>query len=110
MSKATWLLFLETKLLDEYFLGIHIPFDCEFLVAQRTGDNTVVLSEIYRVNSSYALQTYPFGAWTRHGDLSCPNVSLYQRRDNLQGLVLRTAFLKVCPSASPHNEELIIKN
>jgi hypothetical protein len=99
MSKATWLLFLETKLPDEFFLGIYIPFDCEFLVVQRAGDTTVILTEVYRVNSTYPLQTYPFGTWTSHGGLSWPNISFYQRRDNLQGLVLKTVFLKVCMSA-----------
>jgi hypothetical protein len=98
MSEATWLLFLETKFLDEFFLGIYIPFDCEFLVAQRTGKNAVVLTEVYQVKATHPLQTYPFGTWTSHGGLSWPNISFYQRRDNLQGLVLRTAFLKVCMS------------
>jgi hypothetical protein len=100
MSRATWLLFLETKHLDEYFVGIHIPFDCEFLVVRQAADKAVVLTEHYRVKPSHPLQTYPFGSWTSHGGLSCPNVSFYQRRDNLQGLVLKTAFLKVRMSAT----------
>jgi hypothetical protein len=99
MSEATWLLFLDAKLLlDEFFLGIYIPFDCEFLVVQRSRWHTAVLTEVYRVNSTLPLQTYPFGTWNSHGGLTSPKISFYQRRDNLKGLVLRTAFLKVCMS------------
>jgi hypothetical protein len=56
----------------------------------------VFLTEVYRVKATYPLQKYPLGTWTPHGGLCWPKTSFYQRRDNLQGLVLRTAFLKVC--------------
>jgi hypothetical protein len=94
MSKATWLLFLDAELLDEFFRGIHIPFDCEFLVVQPR-DNAAVLTEVYRVKPSFPLQKYPFGTWSTGDGLFCTNVSFYQRRDSLQGVVLKTAFVKV---------------
>jgi hypothetical protein len=97
MSKVTWLLFLEAKLLsEEFFLDIYIPFDCEFLVVQGAGDDDIVLlTEVYRVESALPLQTRLFGTWTSSGGLTWPNISLYQRRYNLQGITLKSAFVKV---------------
>ncbi|KDR16870.1 hypothetical protein L798_08612 [Zootermopsis nevadensis] len=96
MSKATWLLFVDTKLLlEEVFLDINIPFDCEFLVVQEEGDNAALLTEVYRVKSALPLQTRFFGTWTSRDGLTWPNLSLYQRRDSLQGIALKTAFLRV---------------
>jgi hypothetical protein len=47
-----WLLFLDKNMrIEELFTDMNIPFDCEFLVAQEEGDNTVVLTEVYRVSS-----------------------------------------------------------
>jgi hypothetical protein len=95
MSTATWLLFLDTTPLDEFFRGIYIPFDSEFLVVQPANDDAAVLTEVYRISASLPLQTHPFGTWSPGDGLTCSDVSFYQRRDNLQGLVLRTAFVKV---------------
>jgi hypothetical protein len=95
MSKATWLLFLNTKLLlEEFFFDIDIPFDCEFLVAQRAG-YVMLLTEVYRVKATLPLLTNIFGTWTSPGGLTWPNMTFYQRRDNLRGIALRTGFVKV---------------
>jgi len=96
MSKATWMLFVDTTWpLDEFFSDVYIPFDCEFVVVQPAGDEGAVLTEVYRVRPSSPLQKYHFGTWSAVDGLFCTDKSLYQRRDNLQGLALKTAFLKV---------------
>jgi hypothetical protein len=96
MSKATWLLFLDTQLLlEEFFLDTYIPFDCEFLVVQEAGNNAVLLTEVYRIKSELPLQTRLFGTWTSPSGLTWPNINLHRRRDNLQGITLKTAFSKV---------------
>jgi hypothetical protein len=96
MSKATWMLFLDTKCpLDEFFSDVYIPFDCEFLVVQPGGDEGAILTEVYRVTPSYPLQKYRFGTWSAADGLFCTDKGFYQRRENLQGLPLKTAFLKV---------------
>ncbi|PSN41905.1 hypothetical protein C0J52_06804 [Blattella germanica] len=46
--------------LNTIFAEVNIPFDCLFFVAQ-SDDNTVYLTEVYRITPSYPLQTYPFG-------------------------------------------------
>jgi len=70
-SRAIWLLFLDSNTsLEQFFTDINIPFDCQFLVAQPQTDHVVVLTEVYRVSSTLALQTYSFGNWTAGGSLT----------------------------------------
>jgi hypothetical protein len=96
MSKFTWMLFLDTTwLLDEFFSDVHIPFDCEFVVVQPAGDEGAILTEVYRVSPSFPLQKHRFGTWSAGDGLFCTDKGFYQRRDDLQGLALKTASLKV---------------
>ena len=90
MSDASWLLFLDTSTsLEQFFTDINIPFDCQFLVAQPKSDHVVVLTEVYRVNPKLPLQTYRFGNWTAGGGLTWSSESLYKRRNNLQGALIK---------------------
>jgi hypothetical protein len=94
-SKAIWLLFLDkNSSLEEFFTGINIPFDCEFLVAQ-TDDHVITLTEVYRVSPPLPLQTYSFGNWTPGGGLTCTSRGFYHRRNNLQGHTIRAACVNV---------------
>jgi hypothetical protein len=96
LSRAIWLLFLNTtSTLDTFLADTYIPFNCEFLVAQKQRDHVVVLTEVHRVKASLPLQTYRFGHWTAHGGLICAPVGLYQRRNSLTGAVLKTAVKNV---------------
>jgi hypothetical protein len=79
--------------LEELFANIDIPFDSEFLVAQKEDDHTVVLKEVYRINASFPINIHQFGTWTSLSGPSLPTVSFYQRRNNLQGLLFKT----ICP-------------
>jgi hypothetical protein len=93
---AIWLLFLNTtSSLQEFFANVNIPFNCEFLVAQKEEDDVVVLTEVYRVSPSLPLQTYRFCNWSANSGLTCSSVGLYQRRGNLEGLVLITSIKAV---------------
>jgi hypothetical protein len=90
------LLFLDTNTsLEQFFTDIHIPFDCQFLVAQPQNDHFFVLTEVYRVSPTLPLQTYRFGNWTAGGGLNWPSQGLYTRRNNLQGHTIRVTHLKV---------------
>jgi hypothetical protein len=90
------LLFLNTTYtLDVFLADTNIPFNYEFLVAQKQRDHVVVLTEVYRVKASLPLQTYRFGHWTAHGGFVCTPVGLYHRRNRLNGAVLNTAVKKV---------------
>jgi hypothetical protein len=96
LSHAIWLLFLDTNSsLEQFFTGINIPFDCQFLVAQPAGGQLVVLTEVYRVSPVLPLQTYRFGSWSPGGGLTWPSQGFYQRRNNLHGISLHVAVNKV---------------
>jgi hypothetical protein len=95
LSSVVWLLFPETySTLEKLFLDINIPFDCEFLVALQEDDH-IVLTEVYRVSQAYPLQTYHFGNWTVSRSLIGPTMGFSKRRNDLQGLVLKTGTINV---------------
>jgi hypothetical protein len=92
-------MFLDSETtVEEFFADIHIPLDCEFLVAQRWGgveDEGAVFSitELYRVHSTRALQADILGNWSSSSGLQWTDVPLYHRRRDLQGIVLKGAFI-----------------
>ena len=94
-SNIVWLLFLESYYTpEELFADINIPFDCEFIVVQQVDGHTI-LTELYRVGPTFPLQTYVFGNWTAERGLSMSTVGFYKRRNNLQGLVMKTGTAQV---------------
>jgi hypothetical protein len=96
LSNGMWLLFLDTLLsLEELFTGIHVPFDSEFLIAYPEVDSVITVTEVYRISSDLPLETYHFGNWTSYGGLTWPNDGFYQRRNNLQGIKLKTGYIEV---------------
>jgi hypothetical protein len=96
LSDAKWLLFLErASRLENFFTGIDIPFDCEMLVAQPGDNHAFLLTEVYRVSPSLPLQTYRLGNWAAGGVVTWPTQHFYERRNKLQGLVLKTGVTKV---------------
>jgi hypothetical protein len=95
MSNIIWLLFLDScYILEEFFADIDIPFDREFIVVLQIDGHTI-LTELYRVCPKYPLQSHLFGNWTAESGLSVSTVGFYKRRNNLQGLVMKTGTLRV---------------
>jgi hypothetical protein len=96
LPSAIWLLFLNTTSTPDAFLAdTYIPFNCELLVAQKERGDVVVLTEVRRVNAALSLQTYRFGYWTVQGGLLAAPVGQHQRRNRLNGVVLKTAVKEV---------------
>jgi hypothetical protein len=94
MHSAIWLLFLEDgRSVDNVLSGLHVPFNCRFLVAQSEGD-TVQLTEVYRVSANHPLTLNHYGIWRK----GCPmsrKVNVYEGRNNLQGLVMKAIIINV---------------
>jgi hypothetical protein len=92
-------MFLGSKTtVKELFADIYIPLDCEFLVAQRwvgIKDEGVEFSitEVFHVHPTRALQTYTFGHWSSGSGLTWINIPMYHRRRDLQGIILKGAFI-----------------
>jgi hypothetical protein len=96
LSDANWLLFLKRdSRLENFFEGIDIPFDCEMLVAQAGSSREFVLTEVYRVSPSLPLQTHWIGNCTDGRAVSWSSLHFYERRNKLNGLVLRTGVIEV---------------
>ncbi|PSN50322.1 Ionotropic receptor 134 [Blattella germanica] len=94
-SQFVWLVLQRrNSMLVELLKDISIPFDCEFLVASPITEGGFNLTEVYRVSDEFPLQIHNFGSWSSAKGLSVSVGSLYSRRNNLQGLQLRTGDLK----------------
>ncbi|KAJ4432288.1 hypothetical protein ANN_20906, partial [Periplaneta americana] len=92
-TASKWLIFLDSNTsLSEFFTGIYVPLDCEFIVAHFRTDLEVALTEVYHINPNRTLQIKQLGTWTTYGGLSWTNVSLYRRRGNLEGEIFTGAY------------------
>ena len=97
MAYPTWLIFFRNETtIDSFFQKIYIPFDCVFLVAQeRNNDDEATLTEIYQIDKTKELRRSIFGYWDLKTGVSYPSLSLYQRRGDLFGQMIRVASIEV---------------
>lgn len=84
--------------IEELFINMHIPFDCEFLVAENSSvmdeeHLEVTLTEVYHVHLSGPLQKYRVGTWNSDAGITWSNVPFYQRRGDLQGITIKAAIV-----------------
>ncbi|KAJ4438051.1 hypothetical protein ANN_13990, partial [Periplaneta americana] len=87
---AEWLLFLpEPRPIDDIFLQIYIPLDCEFLVAVPGNEGIIYLKEVYRIKKHFPLVIQTIGNWSLQMGLAWRTTGFYNRRKNLHGLGLR---------------------
>lgn len=99
IARAKWLLFLTEGNVDNFFADINIPFNCEFLVARPT-KNSVALFDVYRVAHGKPLNDIYFGRWTLMSGLVSEKASLYVRRSDLQGTVIKAVTADVSQSSA----------
>jgi hypothetical protein len=93
-SNARWLLFLsKTDSLEFVLRAVNIPFDWEFVVAQQ--EETMQLSEAYRINATFPLEVHRVGNWSLATGLQWTNTPLYEGRNNLRGFELRISTTDV---------------
>jgi hypothetical protein len=50
------------------------------------------LTEVYRVNVAFPLETNRVGNWSRFGGLQWTSAPFYRRRNNLRGLVFNATI------------------
>jgi hypothetical protein len=87
-GKIKWLMFVESSVpLDELFTDLHIPFDCELVVAQQSGN--ISLTEVYRIQRHEPLQTYRVSYWSSGGGFVWTDTPFFKRRGDLKGLRIR---------------------
>jgi hypothetical protein len=83
--------------LEEFFARIYLPFDYEFLVAQSSSRlrgkiQEVILTEVFRVNSTQTLQKIRIGDWSHGTGLNWYMAPFVQRRRDLHGVVIKGAL------------------
>ncbi len=59
------------------------------------GGEIIVLNEVYRVREGYPLTVDSVGAWNSKLGLLMTEVPLWERRNNLQGLVFKATIIHV---------------
>jgi hypothetical protein len=82
--------------MEELFTGIDIAINSELLIARPEGSDVVNLIEVYRISAAHPLETCRFGNWTSHSYLTGHVIGRCKRRNNLQGLNLKTGYIEVC--------------
>ncbi|KDR23150.1 hypothetical protein L798_15232 [Zootermopsis nevadensis] len=99
LRSGKWLMILDPATsVEKFFADIHIPFDCEFLVAEIVdvpgkGGTSVALTEVYRVQPAQPLQKYRAGNWSPPTGLAWSTLPFHQRRPDLQGITIRAAIV-----------------
>jgi hypothetical protein len=80
----------------KFLTGTHIPFDCEFLVAQRSAGEDenveVYLTEVYHIHPRLSLQEHRVANWTHVSGIVWFIGPINHRRRNLQGITIKAAF------------------
>ncbi|XP_023716974.2 probable glutamate receptor [Cryptotermes secundus] len=106
LSNRRWLVFLDSETtVKDFFADIHLPMDCEFLVAQRCLDEDVEFSitGVYHVHPTGALQMYALGNWSSGRGLTWIDIPMHHRRRDLQGIILKGAFIPDAPYVISRN-------
>jgi hypothetical protein len=80
--------------MDDFFRGIYIPLDCEFLVAHLQHTD-VIISEVYRLDRDLPLSRIYLGTWRQDVGITLTNISFFERRNDLQGIVMKVASMTV---------------
>jgi hypothetical protein len=94
--------------LEEFFVNIYIPFDCEFLVAQWSAETLKVsVTEIYHLVHTRPLQTFSIANWTSGDGFSWSSVPLFTRRKNLQGITIKGAVISYVRISYVHMYKVI---
>ncbi|KAJ4445628.1 hypothetical protein ANN_12310 [Periplaneta americana] len=91
LDGPVWLLFAGSEQptdLEAFFSDTYVPVNCVFLVAQPQGGG-FLLTEVYHVSQHHVLQADAFGMWNPKTGAQFTEKVLYERRRDLQGLVLR---------------------
>ncbi|KAJ9585860.1 hypothetical protein L9F63_020502, partial [Diploptera punctata] len=92
--RAFWLQFIsDSDDVNEIFRDTYIPINCEFVIVQANKD-IIQLKEVYRTRVNLPLIIQDVGNWSRNNGLQWTNSSLHKRRNNLHGMVFKTALVK----------------
>jgi hypothetical protein len=94
-SNTKWLTFIEAEItLEELFDDIHIPFDCDFLAAQReAATGKVLVSGMYKIDTTRPLQIYSVATWYPNERVYWSTFPFRHKTEGLQGTTIKGAYM-----------------
>ncbi|XP_034940357.1 uncharacterized protein [Chelonus insularis] len=104
ISDPVWLIFFNDDTeIKNYFVDVYIPFNCRFMISQKnssSSNNSTIITEIYQVDKYTELRYNIFGSWNPDYGFQLPTFTLYRRRSNLYGHLMRIAVLDSTPGST----------
>ncbi|XP_011497652.1 PREDICTED: LOW QUALITY PROTEIN: probable glutamate receptor [Ceratosolen solmsi marchali] len=99
MAYINWIIFFRQETnIHRFFSEIFVPLDCIFLVVRKYKDGaSTSLTEIYNIDKDRELLTNLFGVWNEKDGLRITKLTLYQRRNDLYGQMIKVATVQDPP-------------
>ncbi|KAL0269319.1 UNVERIFIED_CONTAM: hypothetical protein PYX00_007100 [Menopon gallinae] len=89
--RTYWLIFIKDRTeMEDFFRDVITPFDLRMVVAETKYDDRIDFFEVYRVLQDRPLRTPHFGSWRLGEGYKLGSRNIYERRQNLEGIVLKT--------------------
>ncbi len=79
----------------EALSSLNIPYNSNFYIFKQNYSNVFEVSEAYKAHSASLLITNPIGVWSPYARLIQSQVYRWERRRNLNGMVIQAATIKV---------------
>ena len=80
--------------IEESLKHANITLDCEIVVGI-LNDETVKMTEVFRIHESFPLEFHPLGNWSYTGGLQWTTTTALERKNNLKGLIMRASIATV---------------
>ena len=92
-AREKWLQFLsDSDEISEVFKHQYIPINCEFVAVQERNE-VIKFKEVYNIKATLPLVIQDVGNWSQKFGLHWTSETMYKRRSNFHGMVLRTALI-----------------
>ncbi|XP_031787913.1 glutamate receptor [Nasonia vitripennis] len=107
MAYINWVVFFrEDTSVDDFFSEMYVPLDCIFLIVKKSKDNsTYTLTEVYHIAKGRELISDVYGSWSEARGLSITKWTLYQRRSDLRGQLIRVTTVEDPPISMIQRDE-----
>lgn len=97
MAYPTWLIFFgDDTSIEDYFKDMYIPFDCNFLVAQKDSSGTAeTITEVYQIEPDTPIIRGTFATYNEQDGVKTTTITFYDRRSDLRGKHFRVTSIEV---------------
>lgn len=81
--------------MEDFFRGVITPFHLRMIVAETKYEDHMDFFEVYRVHQDKPLRTPYLGYWNIGEGYKVTDRNMFERRRNLEGIVLKTGSTDV---------------